>query len=734
MSRTVSLSSQNGNESNISTAQFGRFSQMSYKPFKWYRLVLYDLLLWFLSISSDCFFREIRSRGAFKIPKTGPVIFVGAPHANQFIDPVILMNQIKRESNRRVSFLVAKKSYDLLFIGAFSRTQMAIPVERAQDNLKPGEGKIFVNFQKDDCVVTGVDTKFTQMLKPKSLLALPNSLGASEVLEVIDDQTVRIRKPFNNSDKIIKLLHKGTNFKYADKIDQHEVYNQVFGHLSHNQCLGIFPEGGSHDRTELLPIKAGVAIIALGAMANDPSCKVKIVPCGMNYFNAHKFRSRAVIEYGDPIEISQELVAKYKDPLTTKEAVSELLQIITGCLKDVTVTCDSYETLMVIQAARRLYAQNFSKFLPLPLVIEMNRRLVLGYNTFKNEPQIQALKARILQYNEKLSQLYLPDHDVESFDENSKLRNLGILIHRIIKLWVFVILALPGSILFLPVFIIAKRFSNKKQKAALAGSLVKVKANDVVATWKILVSLGLAPIFYILYASIAFSVVKRYYDVQINGVLLFIGLYCFNVLITYSALITGEQGMDIFKSLRPLYLSLLDGSSIRELKLLRKELSEEITAIVNEFGSKLFPNDFNLFELTEEEEDEITRNLKLKRNRRSSIKDTNISASNSSTSLSSQFSSSSSVSDGVSLITNSQSYSNIPILSDWQLHENKDSVMTPNDDDYSMSRAELRVHSRAISRQGSHLELLSGGFDLHQKLTERIKMKMKEKRQFDKLD
>ena len=28
----------------------------------------------------------------------------------------------------------------------------------------------------------------------------------------------------------------------------------------------------------------------------------------MNYFNAHKFRSRAVVEFGDPIEIPKELV------------------------------------------------------------------------------------------------------------------------------------------------------------------------------------------------------------------------------------------------------------------------------------------------------------------------------------------------------------------------------------------------------------------------------------------
>lgn len=31
----------------------------------------------------DIFFREIRSRGSYRIPRRGAVIFVAAPHANQ---------------------------------------------------------------------------------------------------------------------------------------------------------------------------------------------------------------------------------------------------------------------------------------------------------------------------------------------------------------------------------------------------------------------------------------------------------------------------------------------------------------------------------------------------------------------------------------------------------------------------------------------------------------------------
>lgn len=44
---------------------------------------LYDFVLWTLSVLIDLFFREVHPRGAWKVPKTGPVILVAAPHANQ---------------------------------------------------------------------------------------------------------------------------------------------------------------------------------------------------------------------------------------------------------------------------------------------------------------------------------------------------------------------------------------------------------------------------------------------------------------------------------------------------------------------------------------------------------------------------------------------------------------------------------------------------------------------------
>jgi glycerol-3-phosphate O-acyltransferase/dihydroxyacetone phosphate acyltransferase len=61
------------------------------------------------------------------------------------------------------------------------------------------------------------------------------------------------------------------------------MFEQVWQELKNNNCIGIFPEGGSHDRPNLLPLKAGVCIMALGAMVKF-KCDVKILTCGINYY------------------------------------------------------------------------------------------------------------------------------------------------------------------------------------------------------------------------------------------------------------------------------------------------------------------------------------------------------------------------------------------------------------------------------------------------------------------
>ncbi|CAN6628668.1 glycerol-3-phosphate O-acyltransferase 1 [Trichomonascus vanleenenianus] len=635
---------------------------------------IYDFVVWTFQVIFDLFFREILPRGAFRVPKQGPVIFVGAPHANQFVDPMILMQLVRNYAGRRISFLVAEKSTHRKFIGFISKSTQAIGVVRAQDNLRKASGEIFIDFEANPLVVKGKGTQFTKECMVRGLIGLPQSMGNVEISEIVSDTELVLRKEFKGA-KAIAVLKRGTAYKVAEHVDQSLMYHRVFEHLHNGGCLGIFPEGGSHDRPDLLPLKAGVAIMALGALAEKPDTPLKIVPCGMNYFHAHKFRSRAVIEFGTPLEINPVLIAKYQAGGDQKrEAVKEVLDMIADGLRSVTVRAPDYETLMVIQAARRLYRPSGKK-LPLPVNIEMSRRLLNGYDHYKDDPAIVHLKEAVMSYNKRLRQLGIKDHHVETASMSPQ-NVVFKLVYRLGKLMVLAALSLPGAVLFSPVFVATKLISKKKAAEALEGSTVKIAAMDVVATWKVLVAMVAAPLLYTVYAILAtFIAWKRSLVPNTWTALACVWFGSFLVFpsLTYSALIMGETGMDIFKSLRPLALAMNPSqkNTVEELRETRHRLVSEITELVNSLGPALYP-DFNRYsivkggtERTEEDEELITAAKKAARARKLARRD-------------SAASEATSESNAISRVNSLSDLANIPIFSSGAYHTSTSGSSAPS--------------------------------------------------------
>jgi len=570
----------------------------------------YDANLMFWRTIIQVFFREVRPRGAFNIPKEGPVIFVGAPHHNQFLDPLLLSSEVFRETGRRVSFLTAAKSMKRRAVGFFARLMDSIPVARAADDAKPATGLIRLS-EDDPCLVLGQGTKFTSEFEPKMQVLLPKAINSAvaEVLEVISDTELRIKREFGGEtgkgtsrfrERVAECQAEGKNgleFKRLPYVDQQKMYGHVYTRLKEGGCIGIFPEGGSHDRTDLLPLKAGVSIMALGAMANDPNVQVKIVPVGLYYFHAHRFRSRAVVEFGSALDVPAELVEMFKQGGAKKrEAVAKFLDLIYDGLKTVTVRAPDYDTLMLVQAVRRLY-KTPGQHLTLGQVVELNRRFLEGYNHFKDEPRVQKLREDVIKYNRLLRDLGLRDHQVP-VAKKASYKTLGLLLYRIGLLLAWSLLALPGTILNSPMFILASILSRKKAKEALAASTVKIAGRDVLATWKILISLGVAPVLYFTYAVLA-TIVATKAGASTRAKILTPFLVIFALpFMNYAALKFGEAGMDVLKSLRPLVVAVVPGQQrlFDNLRAMRLKLSNEVADVINEFGPKLY-DDFDQFRI-----------------------------------------------------------------------------------------------------------------------------------------
>lgn len=529
---------------------------------------VYEICKAFFSLVLSIFFRDIEVVGWENIPLDGPVVFVGN-HQNQFVDPLMLLAHCPRP----ISFLIAAKSMTRFAVGFFAKQVNAIPVERPQDIAKSGTGKITIKGKE----VTGFNTKFTSELDVGACLTVEGMDTLPRVKEIKSQTSLILDKTFE------KDPPSSVDFKILPKLDQTEVYETVWSHLENGNCIGIFPEGGSHDRTELLPLKAGVTLMALGTMARSDSTRVKIVPCGLNYFSGHRFRSHVVVEFGPPIPIKYQLVELYKRD--KRAACAQLLEEIAESLKRVTIAAPTYETLQMIRLVQVLYKPRDIE-LDAHQYMELNRRFSEAYLSVKDEPNIKNLETKVLEYQSKLKGFGLKDHQVTVVKVDWTDAFI-LLVGRLVALVVLFALALPGFLLNAPIGLVARYLARKEATKAKKSSKVKIAGRDVIASYKIITTLVMVPLVHGSY----FIYVTYYYGLLIG----LLNLFIIQPTLGYSSIRILETGVLIYKSSIPLFYSLLPGSMDVRSGLLqqRNYLKREVRKVVNEYGPSRFPELFN---------------------------------------------------------------------------------------------------------------------------------------------
>ena len=206
------------------------------------------------------------------------------------------------------------------------------------------------------------------------------------------------------------------------------------------------------------------------------------------------------------------------------------------------------------------------------------------------------LRQSVNAYNKQLWLLGVRDHQVE-YARFSVPQVIFTLFYRLGKLAIMTVGTLPGFVLFAPIFAASKIISIRKSRAALAASTVKLQGRDVMATWKLIVSLVLAPLLYATYAVLLTwwtyrNRVQGYVPEWVPLWMVIISSMIFFPAITFAALRFGETAMDIVKSLRPLILSLNPSSANTLVKLREKRatLSAEVTDLINTLGPEMYPD------------------------------------------------------------------------------------------------------------------------------------------------
>ncbi len=176
--------------------------------------------------------------------------------------------------------------------------------------------------------------------------------------------------------------------------------------LLEGRAVGIFPEGLSHLDSQLAPLKTGAARIALEVARKAPDRPVYLVPSGLVYFTRHRFRSSVLVQFGAPIEV----VAAAHEGEDERTAARQITAQLEARLRALTVNADSWDTLRVLDAVRRLYQP---EGISLEDRVELARRFNTVYPTVAHHEEVQGLFQRVRGYQHRMSAVGLSDDNLK---------------------------------------------------------------------------------------------------------------------------------------------------------------------------------------------------------------------------------------------------------------------------------------------------------------------------------
>ncbi len=249
--------------------------------------------------------------------------------------------------------------------------------------------------------------------------------------------------------------------KDQDVSKNNETFSLTRELLKTGGAIAIFPEGISHNESQLQPLKTGAARIALGAVSvgnNPKSLDLQIVAVGLYYTNKTMFRSEALLHFGEPFAVLPIKLDEEGQP--SKEAVKELTSNIEKNLREVTLNAETESQVKFAHIAEAVFTSTTVQQENLGERLELLQKFVAE----KPAEDGEKLEKRLNDYNKKLNKLGIESEFLTLADYSKWF----ILKHAFRRSWYLILLspmALFGTILHFPAYQIGKfvaYFQNRK--------------------------------------------------------------------------------------------------------------------------------------------------------------------------------------------------------------------------------------------------------------------------------
>jgi len=147
------------------------------------------------------------------------------------------------------------------------------------------------------------------------------------------------------------------------------------------------------------------------------------------------------------------------------------------------------------------------------------------------------------------------------------------------------VFSLPGLMMLIPLGLVVGYFAEKERRKALAGSNVKVRAVDVMASVKVGSSLMLYPIYSILFTIAFYMFCGQKMELSrtqcIEATIVF---FIFFPILSIISIRSADGVVTHYKMLQSRIITFFHHDKFSDLKIMRKQLKAKVRGVVNKLG------------------------------------------------------------------------------------------------------------------------------------------------------
>jgi glycerol-3-phosphate O-acyltransferase/dihydroxyacetone phosphate acyltransferase len=260
--------------------------------------------------------------------------------------------------------------------------------------------------------------------------------------------------------------------------------------LTADKTILIFPEAICIQERRLQPLKKGLARIVFQTSESfDFSKDILVIPIGLNYSDAKRFRSRLFIDIGDPVSVKEYEAAFKQDKV---RAINDFTKVLEGIMTKYMTIVKNRENDALVLGIEEIYLTQWLKdknVSPKKLLnqYEGTREIVDMVNTLdeKNPTSAASLREKVSAYTKQLKNNNLRDHLLR--EESINKMNVGNFIFEYIIIYLGMPIYFIGLLInYLPYYL-AKKFTKKK-----------IKKNEFKASVYANISLMMWVVFYLI--------------------------------------------------------------------------------------------------------------------------------------------------------------------------------------------------------------------------------------------